>query len=113
MIERQWIAYRIGVEEGMRAYAYWADGQEFVGTSGKTLREAIDLFRKDGYPARTPESLDGAITERINDAKAASECSVAACTSLATTLCADCGDQRCAECVSPDGRCEFCEEERG
>lgn len=27
--------------DGLKAFAYWKDGEEFVGTSGMTLREAI------------------------------------------------------------------------
>jgi len=30
-----------GVIEGMRAFAWWKDGVEYVGTGGKTLKEAI------------------------------------------------------------------------
>lgn len=38
-------AYRIGVEEGMRRYAWWKDGTEWVGTCGTTLAAAILRFR--------------------------------------------------------------------
>jgi hypothetical protein len=30
-----------GVIEGMRAFAWWKDGVEYVGTTGTTLKEAI------------------------------------------------------------------------
>lgn len=34
-------AYRRGVIEGLRQYAWWADGVQYVGTCGTTLSEAI------------------------------------------------------------------------
>lgn len=33
--------HRSGVEEGIRAYAHWKDGIQYVGTTGMTLKEAL------------------------------------------------------------------------
>ena len=35
------IAYKRGFEDGLRAYAYYKDGVQYVGTTGMTLKEAI------------------------------------------------------------------------
>lgn len=41
------IAYRRGLEEGIRMYAWWVDGHQYVGTCGRTLEEALaDLDAK-------------------------------------------------------------------
>ena len=38
-----------GIIEGLRMYAWWKDGVEYVGTCGRTLRQAIkDIKRKHG-----------------------------------------------------------------
>jgi len=34
-----------GMEEGIRLYAWWRDGVQYVGTTGKTLKEAIAAIR--------------------------------------------------------------------
>ena len=34
-------AYSRGYEEGVRAYAWWKDGVQYVGTCGKTLEQAL------------------------------------------------------------------------
>lgn len=34
-------AYHEGIREGLRMYAQWRDGTEYVGTCGKTLKQAI------------------------------------------------------------------------
>jgi hypothetical protein len=34
-------AYYDGLREGVMRYAHWNNGQQFVGTCGKTLKEAI------------------------------------------------------------------------
>ena len=39
MTEEQ--AYYKGFEDGLRAFAWWSDGEEFVGTCGWTLRRAL------------------------------------------------------------------------
>jgi hypothetical protein len=42
MSEREEIhTYYDGVKEGIWKYAWWKDGVQYVGTSGKTLKEAI------------------------------------------------------------------------
>ena len=38
------------VIEGMRAYAWWKDGVQYVGTGGKTLALAIEDYLFGGYP---------------------------------------------------------------
>jgi len=35
-------AYYEGVREGVQMYAHWKDGEQFVGTTGRTLKEAIE-----------------------------------------------------------------------
>jgi len=34
--------YDRGFIDGMRAFAHWKNGQELVGTTGKTLKDAIE-----------------------------------------------------------------------
>jgi hypothetical protein len=36
------IGYDEGYIAGLTAYAWWKDGVQYVGTSGKTLKEAIE-----------------------------------------------------------------------
>lgn len=45
MSEDQQIAFLRGVLHGMWLYAYWKDGVQHVGTSGRTLEEAQGPFR--------------------------------------------------------------------
>lgn len=40
------IAALEGLEEGLRMYAHWKDGVEYVGTCGTTLNQALDNIRK-------------------------------------------------------------------
>lgn len=35
----------LGVEQGIIAFAYWKDGEQHVGTSGKTLAQALAEVR--------------------------------------------------------------------
>lgn len=35
-------AYYDGVREGIEQYAHWRDGVQYVGTTGRTLKEAIE-----------------------------------------------------------------------
>lgn len=35
-------AYYKGLREGVARYAHWKDGEQYVGTTGRTLREALD-----------------------------------------------------------------------
>ena len=37
-------AYHEGMREGVRLYAHWKDGVEYVGTTGKTLKKAIETI---------------------------------------------------------------------
>ena len=39
--------YWKGVEDGMRRYAWWKDGTEYVGTCGKSLKQAIRELDKE------------------------------------------------------------------
>jgi hypothetical protein len=34
-------AHYDGLREGVRMYAWWKDGVQYVGTTGRTLREAL------------------------------------------------------------------------
>jgi hypothetical protein len=36
--------------EGLRRYAWWRDGTQYVGTCGTTLAKAIDDVRKEFFP---------------------------------------------------------------
>jgi hypothetical protein len=37
--------YDEGYQDGLSAYAWWKDGEQLVGTSGKTLKQAIENRR--------------------------------------------------------------------
>jgi hypothetical protein len=50
-------AYYDGMREGIRAYAHWRDGVQYVGTCGKTLKEALQYI----------EAEEEAHLTRIND----------------------------------------------
>ena len=41
------MAYAQGLEEGLRMYAWWKDGLEYVGTCGTTLAAAIARALKE------------------------------------------------------------------
>lgn len=41
--------YNKGFIDGLREFAYWVDGQQFVGTNSITLKEAIETFRNANY----------------------------------------------------------------
>lgn len=38
-------AKKEGYIEGLRAYAWWKDGVEYVGSCGTTLKQAIDRYK--------------------------------------------------------------------
>ncbi len=38
---RQSMAYYSGLREGISLFAYWKDGVQYVGTTGKTLKDAL------------------------------------------------------------------------
>lgn len=43
--------YWQGVEDGMRRFAWWGDGTEYVGTCGTSLQTAIhDMDKASGIP---------------------------------------------------------------
>jgi hypothetical protein len=39
--------YFDGMIEGMRLYAWWKDGVEYVGTTGRTLKEALTAIEDE------------------------------------------------------------------
>jgi len=43
-------AYVRGLEDGIRAYAWMKDGVSYVGTTGRTLAEALENARTGVYP---------------------------------------------------------------
>ena len=40
-------AYYQGRREGVSLYAHWKDGVQYVGTTGRTLKEALDYIDQD------------------------------------------------------------------
>ena len=45
--------YFNGIVEGVRLYAWWKDGEQYVGTCGKTLKEAIKDIEEERKEALT------------------------------------------------------------
>jgi predicted heme/steroid binding protein len=45
--------YFNGIVEGVRLYAWWKDGEQYVGTCGKTLKEAISDIEGERKEALT------------------------------------------------------------
>ena len=45
--------YFNGIVEGVRLYAWWKDGEQYVGTCGKTLKEAISDIEEERKEALT------------------------------------------------------------
>ena len=43
-------AYVLGLEDGIRAYAWMKDGVSYVGTTGRTLGQALANARDGSYP---------------------------------------------------------------
>lgn len=41
-------AYRAGMKKGIWLYAWWKDGVQYVGTSGRTLKQALEEVDKNG-----------------------------------------------------------------
>ncbi len=41
--------YDKGFIDGLREFAYWLDGEQFVGTKGITLKEAIETLKSSNY----------------------------------------------------------------
>jgi len=48
--------YYEGMKEGVRAYAYWRDGVQYVGTTGTTLAQALE--RIDSEEQRAYQVLE-------------------------------------------------------
>lgn len=42
-----WRMFFKGMRQGVTLYAHWRDGVQYVGTTGKTLNEAIESINKD------------------------------------------------------------------
>ena len=42
-------SYYIGLREGVSMFAHWRDGVQYVGTTGKTLKQAIDQINAEEY----------------------------------------------------------------
>ena len=40
-------AYYKGLREGVSMYAYWRDGVQYVGTTGRTLKEVINELNNE------------------------------------------------------------------
>jgi hypothetical protein len=40
-------AYYQGIREGLERYAHWSNGTQYVGTTGRTLREAIQAIDQE------------------------------------------------------------------
>ena len=40
-------AYYKGVREGVKRYAHWKDGVQYVGTTGRTLHQAIAELQQE------------------------------------------------------------------
>jgi hypothetical protein len=41
------IAYKNGIIEGIKRYSWWEDGKQYVGTTKKTLEQAIQEIEKE------------------------------------------------------------------
>jgi hypothetical protein len=39
-------AYHEGMRDGIHQYAHWRDGVQYVGTTGRTLNEALDAVNQ-------------------------------------------------------------------
>lgn len=50
-IDRAYIEKRVsfleGVLSGIHQYAWWKDGTEYVGTTGKTYKDAIEPYQEE------------------------------------------------------------------
>lgn len=44
--DKIWEAYKTGVMDGVRKYAWWKDGTQYVGTTGRTLKVALEELEK-------------------------------------------------------------------
>lgn len=41
------IGRKAGLKEGVRRFAWWKDGVQYVGTTGKTLKQALEEIEKE------------------------------------------------------------------
>ena len=52
-------AYYDGVKEGVYRYAWWKDGSQYVGTTGTTLKRALEEIEKEfSNDIETVESIN-------------------------------------------------------
>ncbi|MFH1230046.1 MAG: hypothetical protein V1709_00975 [Planctomycetota bacterium] len=47
--------YAQGWINGIKAFAWWKDGEQFVGTSGKKLSDIVVIFNKLHFPVYTEQ----------------------------------------------------------
>jgi len=40
-------AYHEGMREGIQLYAHWKDGVQYVGTTGRTLKQALETVDQE------------------------------------------------------------------
>ena len=59
--------YLKGVEDGLRAYAWWKDGVQYVGTCGTTLDEAIERSRQEMIDGRALERFGKRHLQRVEE----------------------------------------------
>ena len=46
--EKVWaLGKKVGLMEGVRRFAWWKDGVQYVGTIGKTLKQALEEIEKE------------------------------------------------------------------
>ena len=58
-VKQEWqntkaVAYKEGVKSGIRRFAWWRDGVEYVGTSGTTLKKAIEDIEQEDKRQNAP-----------------------------------------------------------
>ncbi len=49
--------YYDGIVEGVRMYAHWKSGEQFVGTTGKTLKQALKEIEEERQQALGNDNL--------------------------------------------------------
>jgi hypothetical protein len=60
-------AYYQGLREGLKRYAWWRDGVQYVGSCGRTLKHAlaeVDLEERDEVAAANLRGVEGLSLER-------------------------------------------------
>lgn len=55
----------LGVAQGIIAFAYWKDGVQYVGATGRTLEAALEEIEKKQYEAAKVRAKER--IERLND----------------------------------------------